>query len=254
MDKVGIVTGGGGRLGSLVTRTLLDANLVDRVVSLDIAHPDGAERDCAIVRVDVDAADRDAVRDVVTTHCGQGVRAVVNCLGISPKNPDGSKVPIPEITSADWERVFRVNVLGPLVVIQQAWPFFIDHATTIVNILSLVAKTGAGGAVGSRHGIPSPAGAHYGASKAALANLTLSLSRELGPRGIRANAVSPGQIEAGMLGSVRSDDIDRMVDEIPLGRYARYQEIADAVEFLSSPHSSYVTGEILDVNGGWYAD
>lgn len=254
MTNVAVITGGGGELGRRLAARLLETGLVERVLSLDLAHPHPVEDD-RIAAIDVDATDRAAFRAALDGALseGDGVRALVNCLGISPKK-EGAKVPIREITSDDWERVFRINVLAPLIAIQESWERFVDGQTSIVNILSLVAKTGSGGLLGTRHGVPSPAGAHYSASKAALGNLTLSLARELGPQGIRVNGVAPGQIGGGMRGSVRSDDIDLMVAEVPLGRAADYSEISDAVEYLLSDRSTYITGEVLDVNGGWYAD
>jgi NAD(P)-dependent dehydrogenase (short-subunit alcohol dehydrogenase family) len=249
-----LIIGGGGALGARLCERVLEGGLVERVVSMDLRHPEG-DADARIERVDVDATDRAAFRAALDRSLpeGAGVRVLVNCLGVSPKK-DGRKVPIREITTDDWNTVFSINVLAPLIAIQESWDRFVDGETAIVNILSLVAKTGSGGRLGTRHGVPSPAGAHYSASKAALGNLTLSLARELGPSGIRVNAVSPGQIEGGMRGSVQTDDVDLMVAEVPLGRAADYREIVDAVEYLLSDRSSYITGELLDVNGGWVAD
>lgn len=251
---VAIVTGGGGALGRRLCSRILDAQIAARVLSFDLAHPEPPSDD-RIATIDVDATDRAAFRTALgeAMEPGDGIRALVNCLGISPKK-DGSKVPIREISSDEWERVFRINVLAPLVAIQESWDVLVRGRAAIVNVLSLVAKTGSGGLPGTRHGVPSPAGAHYSASKAALGNLTLSLARELGPAGIRVNGISPGQIEGGMKGTVQASDVDLMVSEIPLGRAADYSEIADAIEYLLSDRSSYITGEILDVNGGWYAD
>jgi len=99
-----------------------------------------------------------------------------------------------------------------------------------------------------------PAGAHYCASKAALANLTASAARSLAVRGIRCNGVAPGYINSGMRNETDPGIQDTMITQLPLGRPGTSAEVAAVVGFLVSPAASYVTGEIIDVDGGWSPD
>lgn len=92
----------------------------------------------------------------------------------------------------------------------------------------------------------------YSMVKGAQNALIKGLAKELAPSGIRANAVSPGAVQTDMLQSYSSEDITMLEEEIPLGRLASPDEIADAIWFLASKQSSYITGQILSVNGGWY--
>jgi NAD(P)-dependent dehydrogenase (short-subunit alcohol dehydrogenase family) len=248
-----IVTGACGGLGSLVVDQLAADTRV-QVLALDaISAAQAAPSN--VHHAQCDLTDRKAVREVMHHFNGEGdkISAIVNCIGISPKD-QGTKVPIRDIGEDDWRRVLDVNVLAPLIVIQESWDRLEDGVASIVNTGSLMAKTGSGGALGTRHGPPSPAGAHYSASKAAFMNLTLSLARELAPRRIRCNGVNPGQIAGGMRGTVGADDMQEMLREIPLARGGTYAEVAAVIDFLLSDRSSYITGEVIDVNGGWYCD
>jgi 3-oxoacyl-[acyl-carrier protein] reductase len=98
------------------------------------------------------------------------------------------------------------------------------------------------------------AGAHYSASKAGLINLTKQLARELGPLGITVNAVAPGRIDTPMIHTVSDAENDAFVQRTPLGRLGMPEDVADAVVFLASERASFITGEILDVNGGLLID
>ncbi|MCK5253910.1 MAG: SDR family oxidoreductase, partial [Thermoplasmata archaeon] len=108
----------------------------------------------------------------------------------------------------------------------------------IVNISSIVAD------IGSDHE------AHYTASKAGMHGLTKSLALELSPKGVTVNAVSPGWIRTDMTADVVEEEWDEALAEIPMGRIGEPEEIASVVAYLSSPESSYVTGQVLHVNGG----
>lgn len=125
---------------------------------------------------------------------------------------------------------------------------------SIVNIVSITAKTGSSGPEDSGYPPYSPSGAHYAASKAGLRNLTQSVSRELAPLGIRCNGVSPGYVGLGMGGTTAGELNDVMVRQIPIGRSATPDDIAAVVSFLISREAAYITGEVVDVDGGWYPD
>lgn len=257
---VAVVTGASGALGREVVENFLREGTA--VVALDAVLP-AKPFDGDVEARALDLTDADAVAEAIVSALGdRQVSAVANCVGISPKEPDGGKISARDITVEGWRRVLDVNALAPLLVIQQCWDRFAPGAS-IVNVASLAGKTGSGNWDGSRLGITSPAAAHYSASKAALINLTLSMARELGPRGVRCNAVSPGTMgRGGMAASMGTDEavarfeagVARIIDELPLGRVADYREVASVIHFLAGPSASYITGEVIDVNGGWFCD
>ena len=109
----------------------------------------------------------------------------------------------------------------------------------IVNLASIWGQTGA------------PMESHYGASKGAVIAYTKSLARELGPSNIRVNAVSPGGIDTDMLNQASKKSLEIFTQDIPLERLGRPEEVADVINFLVSDKASYITGQIINVNGGY---
>jgi len=248
-----LVTGGRGGIGrSIVER--LAAKGYD-VVSADVAP--ATTDDLAhgsITHVVVDLTDEVAVTDMVRDASAGGLHVLVNCAGISPKR-DGAAPQVPDIDLDEWDRVFSVNVRSCFLTIREAWSFFPDHDNaSIVNVVSAVAKLAAAGPPGTSYGLTHPAGAHYCASKAALGNLTASVARALGDRGVRCNGVAPGYINSGMRNATSPEVEETVVRQLPLGRPGTSLEVANVVEFLVSPAASYLTGEIIDVDGGWSPD
>ena len=151
--------------------------------------------------------------------------------------------------------MFAVNVTACFLTMRAAMPLLRRHANaSIVNVVSAVAKLGTAGPDGATYGPAHPAGAHYCASKAALANLTVSGARELAEGGIRCNGVAPGYIGSGMGGTTDKAVEQRLVGQLPLGRSGSADEVAAVVGFLVSSDASYLTGEIIDVDGGWAPD
>jgi NAD(P)-dependent dehydrogenase (short-subunit alcohol dehydrogenase family) len=254
--KRALVAGGAGGIGRTIVRALAMAGYEVTVadlpsdVSETVASESGAAR---FVGADV-ASEDGAERAVAAAAGGDELHALVNSQGISPKK-DGRKRPFYEIDVEEWDRVLAVNLRGPFLLSRAAYPILSrDGTASIVNIISIVAKFAAAGPDELASPACTPAGAHYAASKAALANLTASLAREFAPHGIRCNGVSPGVFGRGMGGSVESVAQQRMVDQIPLGRPAHGDEIAAVVAFLLSDTARYITGEIIDVDGGWSMD
>jgi len=192
------------------------------------------------VQVDLsDFADTQrAIDDVRARLAESGGRldALVNNAAISPKGENGARLGTLETEMEDWMSVFRVNFFAPIMLARALVEELERGLGAIVNVTSI-----AGGRV---HPF---AGSAYATSKAALAALTREMAADFGKRGIRVNAISPGEIET----SILSPGTDKIVeDQIPLGRLGEPEEVAKAVYFLCTEASSYVNGAELHINGG----
>ncbi len=142
---------------------------------------------------------------------------------------------------ADWDDVFTTNLTGAFLLTQALIPAMMKSRWgRIINIASIVGETGQAGQ------------ANYAASKAGLIGFTKSLARELASRNITANAVAPGLIETAMTAVLDEKQRSAMLAQIPLGRAGTDTDVAHAVAFLASEGASYITGHVLDVNGGMY--
>ncbi|HTW48221.1 MAG TPA: 3-oxoacyl-[acyl-carrier-protein] reductase [Acidobacteriaceae bacterium] len=142
---------------------------------------------------------------------------------------------------ADWDDVLNTNLTGTFLMTQALMrPMLKAHWGRIINITSVVGETGQAGQ------------ANYAASKAGLIGLTKSLARELASRNITANAIAPGYIETAMTAVLDEKQRASMLATIPLGRPGTDGDIAAAVRFLASDDAAYITGHVLDVNGGMY--
>ncbi len=141
----------------------------------------------------------------------------------------------------DWEAVLRTNLTGAYFCIQQALGAMLKaRYGRIVNITSVVAQTGNAGQ------------ANYVSSKAGLIGLTRAIAVEVASRSITVNAVAPGFIETPMTDVLSQEIKDKMKSMIPLGRFGLDRDVAAAVAFLASDEAGYITGQVLDVNGGMY--
>ncbi len=161
--------------------------------------------------------------------------ALVNNAGIAIFKP------ILDVTYEDWSRVLAVNLTGPFLCTQAAAPIMRDNAGgAIVNITSIS---------GLRASTLRTA---YGTSKAGLAHLTKQQAAELASLGIRVNAVAPGPVDTAMAQAVHTPEIRQDYhDHMPLNRYGLEEELAEAIYFLASERASYITGQVLCVDGGF---
>lgn len=147
-----------------------------------------------------------------------------------------------ETSMADWQRVLAVNLTGPFLVTRAASALLSDRGGAIVNITSISGLRA------------STLRVAYGTSKAGLAHLTKQLAVELASAGIRVNAVAPGPVDTAMAKAVHSPEIRKDYhDTIPLNRYGLEEEIAEAIFYLCSDKASYITGQVLAVDGGFEA-
>ena len=141
----------------------------------------------------------------------------------------------------DWDAVLATNLTGAFLAIQQVLPGMLKQRWgRIINIASIVGETG------------NPGQSNYVASKAGLIGLTKSLAQEIASRTVTVNAVAPGFIETDMTAALSEEMKNTLLTHIPLRRFGKVEDVAAAVRFLASEEAGYITGHVLDVNGGMY--
>jgi NAD(P)-dependent dehydrogenase (short-subunit alcohol dehydrogenase family) len=176
-----------------------------------------------------------AIREVRERLEGGRLDALVNNAAISPKGPGGTRLGLFETEFEDWNKVFQVNFFAPALLARGLSAELQAAKGAIVNVTSIA---------GSR--VHPFAGIAYATSKAALAALTREMAADFGPRGVRVNAISPGEIDTAIL----SPGTEKIVAQIPLRRLGSSEEVAKAIYFLCTDQSSYVHGAELLINGG----
>ena len=189
--------------------------------------------------IQVDLADPantlDAIVEIRSRLEGGRLDALVNNAGISPKGAGGARLGTIETALSDWQKVFQVNFFAPVMLARGLVEELERAKGSVVNVTSIA---------GSR--VHPFAGATYATSKAALAGLTREMAADFGPRGVRVNAISPGEIDT----SILSPGTEKLVEMIPMRRLGTPEEVAKAIYFLCTEQSSYVTGSEIHINGG----
>jgi NAD(P)-dependent dehydrogenase (short-subunit alcohol dehydrogenase family) len=164
------------------------------------------------------------------------LHALVNNAGISPKGPDRSRLGVMGTDADVWTQVLNVNVVSTALIARALMPELEAAKGSIVNVTSIA---------GTR--VHPFAGVAYAASKAALGSLTREMAHEFGRRGVRANAIAPGEIQT----SILSPGTDELVAaEVPMGRLGDPREVAETIYFLCTEPSSYINGAEIHINGG----
>jgi len=176
-----------------------------------------------------------AIEEVRERLAGGRLDALVNNAAISPKGPGGSRLGLFETEFSDWLRVFQVNFFAPALLARGLASELERARGAIVNVTSIA---------GSR--VHPFAGIAYSTSKAALAALTREMAADFGPKGVRVNSISPGEIDTAIL----SPGTENIVAQIPMRRLGAPEEVAKAIYFLCTEQSSYVNGSELMINGG----
>ncbi|MBO4795342.1 MAG: SDR family oxidoreductase, partial [Clostridia bacterium] len=162
------------------------------------------------------------------------IDALVNNAGVS------LKALFQDVTPEEERRLYGVNLFGALNCTRAFLPGMINSKYGVIIFVSSVFGVNGGSAESD-----------YSASKAALIGLAKSLAKELGPSGIRVNCVAPGIIDTDMNAYLSVEEVRMLVEEIPLETLGRPEQVADAVEFLVSDRASYITGAVINVDGGW---
>lgn len=181
------------------------------------------------------AATEEAIKEIKSRLEHNELHALVNNAGISPKGEGGKRLGTLDTSVADWQHVFQVNFLAPIMLARGLADELKRAHGAVVNVTSIA---------GSR--VHPFAGAAYATSKAALASLTREMAHDFGPLGIRVNAIAPGEIDTAIL----SPGTDKIVEQIPLHRLGTPDEVAKIIYVLCTETSSYVTGAEIHINGG----
>ena len=238
--KIALITGGARGIGRFISEEL--ASQGAHVILADI-NLDGAEKtaigiksaggQASAVRIDVaNATDVRGVFDSILKEY-KPVDIVVNNAGITR---DGLLVRMKEV---DWDLVLNINLKGSFLCSQQAAKQMMKQKSgSIINIASIVGVMGNFGQ------------SNYSASKSGLIGFTKTLAREVAPRGIRANAVAPGFIDTEMTKVLEESVRSKLIEQIPLARLGQPEDVANCVSFLVSENASYITGQVINVNGG----
>ena len=244
--QVAVVTGAARGIGFAIAQALGQCGARVAIADLDAAAADTAARQLYELGIDaigvaVDVADETQVQAMIAAveQALGGVDILVNNAGIV------STGPLLEVSAAEWNRVMAIDLTSVFFCAKAVLPGMMQRrAGRIINIASVAGKRG-GGLLGN---------SCYAAAKGGVIALTKGLAREAGPFNITANAITPALTDTDMTRALSPEARARVLADMPLGRAGTPRDIAAAVCFLASGAASFVTGEIMDVDGGYMRD
>lgn len=247
-NRTVLVTGGLGGIGSAIVERYVQEGAAVGIVDYDKMTGESRLREwqskgLKIYFVAADVADfNDCERACREIEARIGpIDILVNNAGISPKH-NGNPQPVHLMDPTEWRRVVDVNLHSAFYFSRLLAGGMIERRFgRIVSMSSVAGKAYLGEIVA----------AHYSSTKAALIGFTRHLAGELGPHGITVNALAPGRIDTPLLRTVVSEANARAIQQTALRRLGEPSEVADACCYLTSPDASFVTGQVLDVAGGW---
>lgn len=241
--KVALVTGAAGVLGLATTKALLADGLRVAMLDLDQAQLQALATEFGegVYPVAVDITDYEALAAAYQTICHDfgPVDILVNNAGVLSNNK------VRQTSPAEWRRVMGANLDGAFYLCHLAVPRMVEQRWgRIVNTCSMAGKTG---------GVT--AGTAYSASKGGLASLTFSVARETAAYGVTVNGIAPAYVKTPMVTEQLTEaQRQDLLKQIPVGRFCEPEEFAHVVRFLISPLAGFITGEIIDLNGGLHFD
>jgi 3-oxoacyl-[acyl-carrier protein] reductase len=241
-NRVAFITGGSRGIGRAIALTLSRSGFDIVVASPELEKNEEVAAEIRAgngeaMTVDLNVTSPESVKEAFAKVIKDKTRVdvLVNNAGIAR---DGLAV---RMKQADWDLVLRLNLDGAFLCIQQALPGMMKNRWgRIVNMASVVGQAGSAGQ------------ANYAASKAGLIGLTKALAQEMASRGITVNAIAPGYVDTDMTNVLPEDVKKKILASVPIGRMGKPEDIANAVKFLVGDDASYITGQVLAVNGGMY--
>ncbi|WP_031480835.1 3-oxoacyl-[acyl-carrier-protein] reductase [Maridesulfovibrio frigidus] len=243
LPSTALVTGGSRGIGEACAKKLAKDGF--DVIITYVSRPESADKVCSDIEAaggkakayKLDSSDREAVKSFFKEEIKGKAKldVLVNNGGVTK---DGLLV---RMKDADWDKVLDINLTGAFTCLRESAKIMMKQRYgRIINISSVVAQAGNAGQ------------ANYVSAKAGLIGLTKASAIELAPRNITVNAVAPGFIATDMTAELSEEVVAHMLENIPLKKLGTSDDIANAVSFLASENSSYITGQTLAVNGGMY--
>ena len=238
--RVAVITGGARGIGQATARRALQSGASVSLWDVDADRLEAAHHELStlgtvttvVVELTDDEAVQGAARSTLSAH-GR-IDILINNAGIT-----GGNAPTWELAPDVWRRVIDVNLTGSFLTCRAIVPIMIANGYgRIVNVASVAAKEG------------NPNASHYSASKAGLIALTKSLAKELAPRNIVVNCITPAAARTEIFSQMKQEHVDYMLARIPMGRFLELTEVASLICWLATEECSFSTGAVFDISGG----